>query len=191
MREKQPGLLPFPFLGVLVTPTPHCWPGRDPRLLGGDLGPSPACSSPCPGSPPRWAGVTPHPRAPLTVPSDPRRPSSSRAQMLTMWTLRSSAGRVEYLSWTLMAPLGVPGAPRGPSSARSAAWASASAGETAAGLARRGPGLLPQPSAGRGHRLLLPAARPPCSRPTHVSAGPGALGVGNWGCRWCLPGATW
>lgn len=86
-------------------------------------------SSPCPGSPPRRAGVTGHPSTPLTVPSDPRRPSSSRAQMLTMWTLRSSAGRVEYLSWTLMAPLGVPGAPWGASSARSAAWASASAGE--------------------------------------------------------------
>lgn len=97
---------------------------------------------------------------------------SSMAQMLMMWTLRSSAGSVEYFSLTLIAAACAPGPPGGAPSPSTAPAASAS-GQAAFGRAgsqgagppappaarvarpRPGPGPAPAPRA-------AVQERPPC-----------------------------
>lgn len=96
---------------------------------------------------------------------------SSMAQMLMIWTLRSSAGSVEYFSLTLIVAACAPGPPGGAPSPSTAPAASANGhgsvrGGRARSLPRRGPGLplRPPPSASRAPHPV----RPPCraTRPT-------------------------
>lgn len=97
---------------------------------------------------------------------------SSMAQMLMMWTLRSSAGSVEYLSLTLIVAACAPGPPGGAPSPSTAPAASASgqaafaAGVLVRSLARRGPGLplRPPPAASRRPAPPRPPGRAPASR---------------------------
>lgn len=95
---------------------------------------------------------------------------SSMAQMLMMWTLRSSAGSVEYFSLTLIAAAWAPGRPGGAPSASTAAAASAGGRGSVGALA--------------GGRASRPARRPPgpspvsCGRPPAAPGGPALLRAG-------------
>lgn len=73
---------------------------------------------------------------------------SSMAQMLMMWTLRSSAGSVEYFSLTLIAAACAPGPPGGAPSPSTAPAASAS-GQAAFGRAGSQGAGPPAPPAAR------------------------------------------